>query len=318
MKTKCAVLTGLNSDLEIMELEIPLLNTGQVLVRITSTGLCGSQINELSGIKGTDKYIPHLLGHEAYGIVLDIGDGVTKVKPYDCVIVTWIKGEGLEGGPKKYEQCNAGSVTTFQTYSVISENRLIKTNITPLNPSMYGCMIPTGFGSVLSFIGHSRSIRVYGSGNIGSAAILAAKNADLKVYVVDNIKEKLDYATYLGADFVSDSLKYLDKVDLAVDTTGNSACIESAFSSINDHGTVVVVGNSINRNNISIDPFELIKGKKLMGSWGGNCTHRDISNFILMNIDLSKLKTKTYNLEDINKAIKDFKSGYCGKIILEC
>jgi len=94
MKTQAAILTQLNKPLEIWELEIPKIKRGQVLVQISYSGLCHTQLNEWKGAKGHDPYLPHTLGHEGSGEVLEIGEGVTKVKPGDKVVLSWIKGQG--------------------------------------------------------------------------------------------------------------------------------------------------------------------------------------------------------------------------------
>lgn len=316
MKTKCAVMRGINKPLEIEYHEVPELKIGQVLVKVLWSGLCGSQLNELCGNKGEDKFLPHLMGHEGYGTVISCGEGITKVKPGDGVVLTWLKGTGLEGGPKKYDECNAGSITTFQEYSIISENRLVKASGDAKKLAMLGCMLPTGFGSVIHFK-YGDSIRIFGAGNIGSASILAAKHLSMKVYVVDVSKEKLDYATYLGADVVNLPTDELEKVDLALDTTGNNRVTEQAFDSLKNNGLLVIIGNAVQGSKISIDPFEFIKGKRIVGSWGGNCNpDTDIPQF--MNINIDKLDIETYKLDEINTAIGDFKKGICGKVLVEC
>ena len=87
MKTKAAVLYQLHQPLVIEELEVPTLREGQVLVKMLYSGICHSQLNEIHGLKGEDKYLPHLLGHEGSGMVEALGPGVTKVKPGDYVVV---------------------------------------------------------------------------------------------------------------------------------------------------------------------------------------------------------------------------------------
>ena len=88
---KAAVLVKQNAELEIYEIDVPKLDVGQVLVRIEYSGICGKQIDEISGRQGEDRYIPHLLGHEGGGEVVEIGPGVTKVKPSDRVVMHWVK-----------------------------------------------------------------------------------------------------------------------------------------------------------------------------------------------------------------------------------
>ncbi|MBI3251591.1 MAG: alcohol dehydrogenase catalytic domain-containing protein, partial [Candidatus Andersenbacteria bacterium] len=95
-KTLAAVLTKLKAPLEILELDIPDLLFGQVLVRVKLAGLCRTQLSETQGLKGEDNYLPHLLGHEAVGEVVEVGQNVTTVKAKDTVVMSWIKGKGMD------------------------------------------------------------------------------------------------------------------------------------------------------------------------------------------------------------------------------
>jgi len=128
MKTEAALLVQTGTPLVVAEIEIPVLKPGQVLVEITYSGACGTQVMEWRGDKGEDKWVPHCLGHEGTGVVLETGSAVTKVKADDKVVLSWIKGSGIEAGGAVYEwdgkKVNAGGVTTFQRHAVVSENRL--------------------------------------------------------------------------------------------------------------------------------------------------------------------------------------------------
>lgn len=319
MKSKCAVLREFGR-LELEYLEVPTPVLGQVLVKVLNAGVCGSQMNEIAGTKGHDKFIPHLLGHEGYGVVVDIGDGVTKVKCGDSVIITWLKCIGLEGGSKKYGDCNAGSVTTFQEYSVISENRLIRClpTINPIKATLFGCMIPTGWGTISNLTDRASKIRIFGVGNVGSAAVLAAKSFGMMTYAVDVSVDKLKYAISLGVDVVNVPNEILTPTKIAVDTTGSIEVIEKAFNSITSDGLLILVGNSPYGRKISFDPFEFIAGKRIVGSWGGNCEPDIDIPYYINTVNVDKLDLRVYPLDDVNKAISDFKSGVCAKIILEC
>ena len=99
------------------------LDVGQVLVKVEYSGICGSQIGEIDGVKGEDKFLPHLLGHEGSGCVVEIGAGVRKVSKNDKVVLHWKRGSGIESNTPSYisdiGEINAGWVTTFNQYAVV-------------------------------------------------------------------------------------------------------------------------------------------------------------------------------------------------------
>ena len=78
------------------------LKRGQIFVKLKYSGICGKQIDEIDGIGGKDPYLPHLLGHEGSGVVLNIGPGVKKVKKNDNVVLHWIKSNGIQSETPKY------------------------------------------------------------------------------------------------------------------------------------------------------------------------------------------------------------------------
>ena len=116
MKTEAALLVQTGKPLVLAEIEIPALKPGQVLVEIAYSGACGTQVMEWRGDKGEDKWVPHCLGHEGTGTVIETGGAVTKVKAGDKVVLSWIKGSGIEAGGAVYDwdgkKVNAGGVTT--------------------------------------------------------------------------------------------------------------------------------------------------------------------------------------------------------------
>ena len=152
---KAAILVESKQPLVVDDIALPeRLNFGQVLVKINYSGICGAQINEIDAVKGPDKFLPHLLGHEASGEVLEIGPGVTRFRVGDKVVLHWRPGSGFQSPTPKYKwgtkTINAGWVTTFNEQTVASENRLTKIpddfdmRIAPL----FGCAVTTAFGVV--------------------------------------------------------------------------------------------------------------------------------------------------------------------------
>ena len=217
MKIRAAILEKLGAPLTFTDqLETPALKRGQVLVALAYSGVCHSQLMEASGLRGEDKFLPHLLGHEASGRVIEVGADVNKVKVGDHVVLGWIKGQGLDAGGAQYQwgekTVNAGGVTTFQSHAVVSENRLVKLEKDfPLHVAvLFGCAIPTGAGIVMNSMPSQRgsTILIWGLGGIGLSALLATRIGTFeKIIVVDVEANKLELARTLGATHLINALE---------------------------------------------------------------------------------------------------------------
>ena len=85
---QAAILFEQNQPLVIANIKLPrILEAGQIFVKLHTSGICGSQIGEIKGVKGKDLYLPHLMGHEGCGTVLQIGDGVKTIDVGDKVVL---------------------------------------------------------------------------------------------------------------------------------------------------------------------------------------------------------------------------------------
>lgn len=342
MNTKAAVLYKTGSPLVIEDLHIPDLLIGQVLVKVLFSGVCHTQLNEIKGLKGEDKYLPHTLGHEGSGIVVEVGEGVTRVQKGDYVVLSWIKGPGLDAPSSHYlkddEIINSGAISTFNQYAIISENRLTKitTKMPPDNAALLGCAIPTGAGILRNTlkIKEGDTIAIFGVGGIGLSAVLAADLLKCsKIIAVDIHEYKLQLAGELGATHkinstsnnVIASIKDITNgvgVDYAIESAGVKEVMELAFGSIKDSGTAVIAGNLKHGQKISIDPFDLIKGKKIVGTWGGETKpESDIpfyaDAYLSGKLKLGMLNTYRYKLSEINEAFKDLENGKVGRALID-
>jgi S-(hydroxymethyl)glutathione dehydrogenase/alcohol dehydrogenase len=342
--TKAAILSQINQPLEIDELIIPELKRGQVLVKISHSGVCHSQLNEIRGLKGEDKFLPHTLGHEGSGIVIEVGSEVQKVKAGDHVVLTWIKGIGLDIPATQYHRpnggvVNSGAISTFMEYSVISENRLVPIpKEMPLKEAaLLGCAIPTGAGIVINTarVQPDNSVAVFGVGGIGLSALLAAKMMGAAVIIAVDIREqKLIQAKEIGATHVinASNQDILDAVqtitggqgvDFAIEAAGQRETMETAFKSVKDKGGLcILAGNLPAGQQISIDPFDLIKGKRIIGSWGGETDpDRDIPNyvdhFLSEKLDLSFFTSDIYQLDKINDSLSVLATGQINRALIE-
>ncbi len=343
---KAAVLIRLNQPLEIVEgIEHEPPGYGQVLVKLAYSGVCHSQLMEVRGRRGPDPYLPHLLGHEGTGRVVRVGAGVAKVHPGDLVVLGWIKGSGLDGGGTKYrcgcmpQPLNAGGVTTFNEYALVSENRVVPLpDGVPLDVAvLFGCAVPTGAGIITNDLqpAPGSTIAIFGLGGIGMSALMATMLYQCsKVIAVDVSDDKLALARSFGATQTIDA-RAIDPVaeihtltegrgvDYAVEASGLTSVIEQAFASIRRGGGVCVFASHPQHGSrISLDPYELICGKQIRGSWGGSSNpDRDIPMFAKLyregKLPLEKLITKRYPLASINEALDDLEQQRVARPLIE-
>ena len=343
MKTKAAILVEQKKPLVVEEIEIPALRYGQVLVRVICSGICGSQIGEIEGVKGPDKFLPHLLGHEGTAEVLECGDGVRCVKAGDRVALHWRPGAGLATEPAKYKNArgviNAGWVTSFNRHAIIAENRMtvLPADFDPDAGALLGCAVTTGFG-VINNNAHLRigeSILVLGAGGVGLNVIQAAAlSGAYPIIAVDLFDNRLALARELGATHVLNGKKEdvaaavkaatgAANVDVAVDITGNPRMIELAYELTSPQGRTVLVGVPPKGEKAVIYTLPLHFEKVLTGSHGGEShPDYDIPRYARLvqsgRLNLKPLVAKRYSLEEINQAIADMKNGaVAGRCIVD-
>jgi len=344
MKSKAALLTKIGMPLQIVELDLPELKPGQVLVKVEFSGICHTQLNEIRGRKGEDKFLPHTLGHEGSGIVEAVGPEVRKVRAGETVVLTWIQGEGMNVPSAQYlmsdgSKVNSGAISTFMDYAVISENRVVpvKKGMSLRELPLLGCAIPTGAGIVFNNIQVSAEsvVAVFGVGGVGLSAVIGCYLKKAKTIIaVDIFHHKLELARQVGATHVingasQDILSVINEItnshglDFAIEASGNPKIMETAFKAVRDNGGVcVLAGNLPHGGRISIDPFDLIKGKQITGTWGGGTQpDRDIPNYVDLcmsgDLNLEPLITNTYTLDEINQAFDDMENGKLGRALIQ-
>jgi S-(hydroxymethyl)glutathione dehydrogenase/alcohol dehydrogenase len=332
---KAAVLVGQREPLVIADVALPsALLPGQVLVKVHCSGICGSQLGEIDGAKGADKFLPHLLGHEGSGTVVEIGPAVRHVKTGDKVVLHWRKGLGIEASPPQYQWngkvVNAGWITTFNEYAIVAENR-----VTPIPAdsdmdvaALFGCAVTTGFGVVVNNakVKIGESVVVYGAGGVGLNIVQAAALAGAHpVIAVDLHDNKLKLAKSMGATHLINAAKTDAQqavleiagpagVDVFVDNTGVPAVIELGYQITKPQGRVTLVGVPRKDQNISIHSLPLHFGKEIKGSHGGEAIpHEDIPRYHSMyrsgRIKLKELVTDSFPLDEINTAIRKMRDG---------
>ena len=340
---KAAILVESKKPLEVADIKLPAqLAYGQVHVKIHYSGICGAQINEIEAAKGPDKFLPHLLGHEASGTVLSIGPGVTTVAPGNRVVLHWRPSAGIQSAAPKYDwngrTVNAGWVTTFNEEAFISENRLtvIPDNFPLRLAPLFGCAITTATGVVNNDaeIKIGQSVVIFGVGgvgmNIAQAADMVSANPIVGVDIVD-MKLKMGLSSGLthainSATSSNTAQQILDIVgpkgaDVVIDTTGNPRVIELAYELTQPAGKTILVGVPRKDDKVNIYTLPLHFKKVLKGSEGGGVVPDVEIPRLIRLLDRGRLKleglyTHEFPLDDINEALRLFRSGEAGRILI--
>jgi alcohol dehydrogenase (nicotinoprotein) len=230
MKTKAAILRGVNQDFEVTELELDPPQTGEVLIRYVAAGLCHSDEHLRHG--DIVPRFPIVGGHEGAGIIEEVGPGVTRLKPGDHVICSFLPvcGHCRFCASGKTNLCDLGAtilegcmpdgtfrfhsngedlgamcmIGTFSERATISETSCIKVaDDVPLDKAvLIGCGVPTGFGSAVhaAETEPGDTIAIYGIGGIGINAVQGASLAGAaNVVAIDPLANKREMAEQLGA-----------------------------------------------------------------------------------------------------------------------
>lgn len=230
MKTKAAVLWDVDEKWQVEEVELDPPKTGEVLVKLTASGLCHSDEHLVTG----DIPIPFPVvgGHEGAGVIAGVGPGVTEIAEGDSVVLSFLPacgrcsycsrgmtnicdlgaavvlGPQLDGtyrfharGQEAGQMCLLG---TFAEYTVVPVDSVVKVRdgIALDKAALIGCGVPTGFGSVVNSaeIRTGDTVVIMGIGGIGINAVQGAKNAGARhIVAVDPVAFKRTKAKEFGA-----------------------------------------------------------------------------------------------------------------------
>ncbi len=231
METRAALLREVPGKWEVHTVELDAPRDHEVLVRIVATGLCHSDDHFATG-DITVGHLPFCGGHEAAGVVEEVGPGVRDLRVGDHIVTSFIPGCGrcrwcasgqqnlcdngammlmgtqLDGTFRMHldgeDVAQAGLISTFAEYSVMPEWSCIR--ISPDIPfevaALLGCAVPTGWGSAVNAanVAPGDVIIVMGIGGIGISAVQGARHAGaLRIIAVDPVELKRTVALELGA-----------------------------------------------------------------------------------------------------------------------
>lgn len=295
---RAAVLEQIEAPLVIHDLDLPPLEPGQVLVKVLMAGICGSQLQEIDGIKGDPAHLPHLLGHEGCGIVEATGPEVTHVWNGAKVAMHWRKGVGMDVAGGVYGNIKSGPITTFSNYSIVSENRLttIDHDVPTDFATLLGCALSTAIAVVENEARPKNKdvVCVRGCGGLGLAIIFALKALKIvRAIGIDVCKDKKRLVESLGGRF---SLIMIPSCDILIDTISNEKP--------DDH----------KGKYISLQPGGT--------SAGGFLPSIDIPRYVIMwrrgLLDgYKKLITQTVELDGINMGLWLMRRGKAGRVMID-
>ena len=220
-----------SQPLSIEEVELDGPVDGEILVEISGAGLCHSDLSTIEGIR--PRPIPNVPGHEAAGIVREVGPNVSGLEVSDHVVMVFVmscgecrecsggrpnlcsssmvaksKGELAAGGRRLHMEGgvlnHAAGISCFAEYAVVDQRSVVKVpKDVPLeDAAVFGCAVVTGVGAVLNTanVQPGRSMAVFGLGGVGLNAVMAGAIAGAEPLIaVDVHDEKLSLALELGA-----------------------------------------------------------------------------------------------------------------------
>ncbi|MBC6461421.1 S-(hydroxymethyl)mycothiol dehydrogenase [Actinomadura sp. HBU206391] len=286
---------------------VPDPGPGEALVQVQACGVCHTDLHYRQG--GINDDFPFLLGHEAAGIVEEVGVGVTDVAPGDYVILNWraVCGQcrACSRGRPWYcfathnatqkmtladgtELAPALGIGAFADKTLVAAGQCTKVDpaASPAAAGLLGCGIMAGLGAAINTGGVTRgdSVAVIGCGGVGNAAIAGARLAGAsKIIAVDIDDRKLEWARGFGATHTVNSaatdpvqaireLTGGDGADVVIEAVGRPETYEQAFYARDLAGTVVLVGVPTPDMRIDLPLLDVFgRGGALKSSWYGDC-----------------------------------------------
>ena len=305
MRCKGVVVREPGARAEVEEILVSPPQAGEVLVRVLASGVCHTDLHAKMGHFG--RSFPYLLGHEASGVIEAVGEGVTRPKIGDTVMLSWrapcgrcdfcdagrpafckrpvVAGERLHTG----DGAALGRVLglgTFCSHTVVAAEQAIvcDAQLDPKATCLIGCGVVTGVGAVLfaADVQAGQSVAVFGCGAVGVSVVQGAKLARAgRIIAVDKVAQKLQWARQLGAtdtvdvatgDPVAQIKELCGGVDHAFEAIGLPDTLAQAVASCRLAGSCTLIGVPHPKAQVTLPMAKLFYGRiTLRSTFYGDC-----------------------------------------------
>lgn len=309
----------------------------EILIKISAAGICGSDVAIYKGLNPVATY-PRIIGHEMTGIIVAVGNEVTKHSIGDHVIIKQtescghcyacthnqdnvctslkVRGVNTDGGYQEYYKVNEESAFTINKDLDLKTAVLIE----PYTIGFQAC----SRGNLQS----DDTLLVYGAGALGAIVIDVAKSFGCKIISIDIDKDKMRQAIKLGADYALNGLDENLKEEIASITNGygptisidcvcNPKSVEFLIDITGNGGRVITMG--FDKRPSSISQFSITS--KQLSIIGSRLQHGQFEKVIKLfeqkKVHPDIMISHIFNFKEINKAFDVVKSGNYRKILLD-
>jgi propanol-preferring alcohol dehydrogenase len=325
---RAAVFYGPYQPLRVEDVPVPVLNAGEVLVKVAACGLCHTDLHYIDHGVPTVKPPPMILGHETSGTVVVAGSGTGAIKEGDRVLLPAILTCG------HCAACRYGRENICQNMRMFGNDvdgayaEYVKAPakdifvLPPEIPLVEGCIIADAVTTPYHAVTNRAEVRpgdhvvVFGCGGVGLNVVQFAHLAGGIVIAVDLVEERLEWARRLGASLTvnprhveGSAARQIRQLtgggaDIALEAIGNPATIQEAFNSLHPGGRLVVVGYS--DKEVALNAGRIMyREMEIRGSLG--CRPADYPRVIELarsgRIQVAPLVTGRFPLEDINEGL---------------
>ncbi|MFM7718672.1 MAG: alcohol dehydrogenase catalytic domain-containing protein [Actinomycetota bacterium] len=345
---RAAVLRAIGRPLEVLDLEVEAPRAGEVLVRMTASGVCHSDVHRADGDWGP---IPGalVLGHEGAGVIEALGPGVTDRAVGQAVALSWnascatcaacARGEEwlceetkaldclLPDGTTRLRTADGAPIRqyigigTFGEYAVVPVAAAIPVGpVAPEVAALIGCCVATGVGAVRNAarVEPGERVAVLGLGGVGLSVVMGAALAGAgEVVAIDRDPAKLDLAREVGATRAVEALGHEPDgtLDVAFEAAGATRTAELALASVRPGGRVVLVGMPHRDARVELSPLALVERSiTLVGTnYGWTLPARDFpflaEQALAGRLPVERLVDRRIGLDDVNAAMDELRAG---------